>query len=266
MEGGEDDILDPEKLINSRETTAFLDHIMNGKEIDKDKIVGDEVGKDNSQENNQVSSSQGQDNKDPDHENEKPLIPDTIPGPDVDIPINVNPITDEKPKEDDRNKKIKEVIEEDKLDKLISYFKKIKNPEIQDLKMNDYDKDYGWFHCGKQNEANGSVCELGKEICPNCMKKTQDLYKLKSHYLINSNGRICTYKKNKIYCLCKMTRIASETKSKENKEIGINYSISYTCGHSGQCEPCKNLTSIMDKYFSPNLMQKLKKRDETELN
>ena len=236
----EDEILGQQKMDNGRVTEAFVDHLLN--EDDKDK----------SQENKQVQSTTGQDNINPSSVIDNPIIPD--------------PELDEKPKEDDRNKKIKEVIEEDKLDKIISYFKKIKNPEIKDIKQNDYDKDYGWFHCGKQNEANGSTCELGKEICPNCMKKTQELYKLKSHYLINSNGRICTYKKNKIYCLCKLTRIASETKSKENKEIGINYSISYTCGHTGQCEPCKNLTTIMDKYFSPNLMKKLKKRDETELN
>jgi hypothetical protein len=195
------------------------------------------------------------------HKDQKPNIDDNIKEPIIEEKKDTK-----KEKEDNRNKKIKEVIEEDKLDKLISYFKKIKNPEIKDLDTNDYDKEYGWFHCGKQNEANGGTCELGKEICPNCMKKTQELYKLKSHYLINSNGRICTYKKNKIYCLGKMTRVASETKSKENKEIGINYSISYTCGHTGQCQPCKNLTNIMDKYFSPNLMKKLKKRDETELN
>ena len=240
-----EDILD-----NGRETQAFVNHLL------------EDV--DNPQENIQVQSSTGK--EDPESVNENIIPSKSNQEPEIPEDKEENPIPDEKPKEDDRNKKIKEVIEEDKLDKIISYFKKIKNPEIKDAKKNDYDKDYGWFHCGKQNEANGSTCELGKEICPNCMKKTQELYNLKSHYLINSNGRICTYKKNKIYCLCKMTRIASETKSKENKESGINYSISYTCGHTGQCEPCKNLTSIMDKYFSPNLMKKLKKRDETEVN
>lgn len=171
-----------------------------------------------------------------------------------------------KKKIDDRNERIKMVIVDDKFNTIISYFKKIKNPEIPDIKEDNYNKNYGWFNCGKKNEANGSICELGKDICPNCMKKTQKIYKLKPHYLINSNGRICTYKKNKIYCLGKLTRVESETKSKENEQNGIKYSISYTCGHTGQCEPCKNLTSIMDKYFDANLMKKLKKRDETNLN
>ena len=174
---------------------------------------------------------------------------------------------DTKKKEiDDRNERIKMVIVVDKFNKIISYFKKIKNPEIPDIKEDNYNKNNGWFTCGKKNEANGSICELGKDICPNCMKKTQKIYKLKPHYLINSNGRICTYKKNKIYCLGKLTRVEPETKSKENEQNGIEYSISYTCGHTGQCEPCKNLTSIMDKYFDANLMKKLKKRDETNLN
>jgi len=165
-----------------------------------------------------------------------------------------------------KDEKIKEIIEEDKLGEIISYFKKIKNSENPNINKNGYDKKYGWFYCGKQNEANGSTCEPGKEICPNCMKKTQELYKLKPHYLINSNGRICTYKKNKIYCLCKLTRFELNSKSKDDKQNGINYSITYTCGHTGQCEPCKHLTSIMDKYFDSNLMKKLKKRDETDLN
>ena len=201
---------------------------------------------------------------------EKPVSSEQISQPSlVEKPIESETIKQKpkkKKKEVDRNKKIKEVIEEDKCDKIISYFKKIINPEIPDIKQDGYDKNYGLFHCGKKNEANGSICELGKDLCPNCMKKTQEMYHLKPHYLINSNGRICTYKKNKIYCLGKLTRVESEFKSKENKQIGINYSISYTFGHTGQCEPCKNLTNIMDKYFGASLMQKLKKRDETSLN
>ena len=250
----EEDILGPHNIDNGRDTTNFLN-----------KLLDENPPK----ENIQPQSSTDPENIDSVIVEKKPTSPESVSQPPEEV-IPIGPIEDpipvEKPKEEDRNKKIKKVIEEDNLDKIISYFKKIKNPDIPKEGNNGYEKDYGWFHCGKKNEANGNICELGKEMCPNCMKKTQELYKLKPHYLINSNGRICTYKKNKIYCLCKMTRVESETKSKDNKEIGIKYSISYTCGHTGQCDPCKNLTSIMDKYFGANLMKKLKKRDETELN
>ena len=152
---------------------------------------------------------------------------------------------------------------EDKVNSLISYFKKINIPKIDKINTDNFDAKYGWFYCGQTNEANGNKCELGKEICPKCMKRTQNIYKLKPHYLINSNGRICTYKNNEIYCLGKLQRIDSETKSKEGKKSEIDYCIDYTCGHTGQCEPCKNLTQIIDKYYDANLIRQLKKRDES---
>jgi len=244
--------------VNGRATNAFLDNIL---EINKST-------------ENKTSSGQDQDSElkgiiqDVDISDSKPVgFEDIIPDPDPDP----EPMPGPEPEPDphphpDKDQKKKEILEEDKLDQIISYFKKIKNSQNPNISDNGYDKEYGWFHCGKQNEANGSTCELGKEMCPNCMKKTQELYKLKPHYLINSNGRICTYKKNKMYCLCKLTRVELNTKSKDDKQNGINYSIAYTCGHTGQCEPCKHLTSIMDKYFDANLMKKLKKRDETDLN
>jgi len=168
--------------------------------------------------------------------------------------------------EDERKDRTKNIIGDDKVDSIISYFKKINIPGIANKKEDKYDIHYGWFYCEQTNEANGNKCELGKEICPKCMKKTQKIYNLKPHYLINSNGRICTYKKNKIYCLGKLQRTESENNSDEVKKMEMNYSIEYTCGHTGQCEPCKNLTKIMDKYFGDNLMKQLKKRDEKNLN
>ena len=165
--------------------------------------------------------------------------------------------------EEEMKKRRKTVIKEDKVNTLISYFKKINIPEIDKINTDNFESQYGWFYCGQTNEANGNKCELGKEICPKCMKRTQNIYKLKPHYLINSNGRICTYKNNEIYCLGKLQRIESETKSKEGKKSEIDYCIDYTCGHTGQCEPCKNLTQIIDKYYDANLIRKLKKRDES---
>ena len=58
--------------------------------------------------------------------------------------------------------------------KIISNFKKINIQRIAKIDKDNYDKEYGLFYCGKANEANGEKCELGKEICPNWMKRTQN--------------------------------------------------------------------------------------------
>ena len=140
------------------------------------------------------------------------------------------------------------------------YFKKlnVKKPETNsDSKVPD-DKDFvdsvGLFYCNKNNDITNKKCEMDKEICPKCLKKAQKLYGLKPHYLINSMGRVCTYKNKKMYCKGKFYRI-------ENKN-NIQYHIDYVCGHSGQCDSCRSLTQYMKGYFGDKLMNDLKKRDE----
>ena len=138
------------------------------------------------------------------------------------------------------------------------FFKKIKinkknidsfPPDI----IKNWNESYGIFCCYKDNEITKEKCEPEKELCPNCMKNTQKIYGLKPHYLINSMGRVCTYKKNKIYCLGKFSKIIEEK--------NIKYSINYVCGHSGQCDSCKSLSEKMNKYFGSKLMDKLLERD-----
>ena len=150
------------------------------------------------------------------------------------------------------------IYDEKKLIKYKNYFPKIKPAfheelfEKSDLKYNLEESNI--FFCGLKNENTGLNCEKGNEICPSCMKKNQKLYGLKPHYLINSAGRVCTYRKNKLFCLCKFSRIEDR--------FGFEYSIVYVCGQKQQCEPCKNLTKLMNRYFSQNLMNNLKRRDK----
>ena len=132
---------------------------------------------------------------------------------------------------------------------------------------------YGYFNCGEpeKNEKGyeidgkmicpeymkhnhcGDICSSGELSCPECMKLNRKYYGLRPNYLVNERGRICTFKNNKIYCNKKLT--------KEEFIKGIKYTYEYVCGHSGQCEPCQNLTKLMDKYFDPDLVKKLRKRD-----
>lgn len=163
------------------------------------------------------------------------------------------------------SKKDKMVLPEgNKFQKLKCYFKKIKIPKAQkDLFspeiLNNFNEKNGIFFCKKMNEITNEKCEPGKLICQDCMKNTQKMFGLKAHYLINSCGRICTFRKNKIYCLGKFSRIEEENNNNRN---AIKYSINYVCGHTGQCESCKNLTEKMEKYFGASLMKQLKDREK----
>ena len=138
------------------------------------------------------------------------------------------------------------------------YFKKlnVKKKEMNsDSKVpDDFLVSIGLFYCDKMNDITKKTCEVDNEICLKCLKKAQKLYGLKPHYLINSMGRVCTYKNKKMYCRGKFCRI--------EKKNNIQYHIDYVCGHSGQCDSCRSLTQYMKEYFGDTLMNKLKKRDE----
>jgi len=153
------------------------------------------------------------------------------------------------------------------LTKLECFFKKVdiskpKKELFSENELYNFTGSYGIFYCYKKNDITKSTCEPEKEICPACMKNTQKMYGLKSHYLINSMGRVCTYKRGKIYCLGKFSRILEDNTKKNN----IKYSFNYVCGHSGQCDSCKSLTEKMEKYFGPELMKKLRERDDKYKN
>ena len=137
------------------------------------------------------------------------------------------------------------------------FFKKIKLSNNSNS-IENFNESYGICFCNKINDFTKSKCEPKNEMCPNCMKNTQKKYGLKPHYLINSKGRVCTYKRGKMYCKGKFRKL--ELDNGQNK--GIKYSYNYVCGHSGQCDSCKSLTKLMDKYFGGELMKKLIERDK----
>ena len=117
---------------------------------------------------------------------------------------------------------------------------------------------YGIFYCEKNNTATGEQCLYGKLICPNCMKLTQKMHKLRPNYLINDAGRLCTLKRNKICCGGKFNGIF--------KKDGIDYNFYYKCGHSGQCNSCNRLNQVFEKYYDAELLKKLSNRDKKLLD
>lgn len=125
-------------------------------------------------------------------------------------------------------------------------------------KYNNYkgklNKDYDIFYCYNDNLVNNKICSPGNELCPVCMKINQEYHKLKKHYLINAAGRVCTYKRKKMYCLCNFQRIIK----KENKIFCPDL----VCFNNDICKPCQDINNIIHFYFGRNLINKLKKRDE----
>ena len=169
---------------------------------------------------------------------------------------------EEKEEEEEEDPGLKEKLEnEDFFIRPINNFKNkvfkynFKKKQIEKFKKTTFDS-YGLFFCYKSNGLGGEC--MGEQICcPVCMKKNQKLYGLMKHYLVNDRGRICTFKNNSIYCKGKF--------KKKDKQNNIDYSFYYVCGHSGQCDACKRLTKVMDKYYDSNLLEKLRKRDKKYL-
>ena len=120
------------------------------------------------------------------------------------------------------------------------------------------------FYCdSSDNLVNGKWCMKENEFCPNCMKLNQQYHKLKRNYLINAAGRVCTYKKGKIFCLGKFERVNTENKKLgKGQESKITYFLELTCNGKIQCQPCETIQKYMNKYYSPKMMEKLLKRDE----
>ena len=138
------------------------------------------------------------------------------------IADNIEKNFEEDNKQEDENKN--EIIyNENELIKFKNYIKKINIGFHEELFSKDDIKynlqETNLFFCGEKNENTGLICEKGNEICPSCMKKNQKLYGLKPHYLINSAGRVCTYRNNKLYCQCQFNR--------NEERYGFEYSIIY---------------------------------------
>ena len=139
-----------------------------------------------------------------------------------------------------------------------SYFKKIQivqdKSKFSQKELHNYGGSYGMFYCEKKFGEELYCDQASLMSCPNCMKLNQRMYGLKPHYLINDKGRVCTFKRNQIYCNGRFL--------KEDDQNGIIYSYNYVCGHSGQCDACKKLSKHYALYFDKNLLEKLRKRDE----
>ena len=115
-------------------------------------------------------------------------------------------------------------------------------------------KSYLLFYCKQINGVNNKLCYPGNEMCKTCMKINQKLHKLKKHYLINSAGRACTYRRQKVHCLCHFQRYID----KENKLFCPDL----ICFNNDICKPCLEMNKLLNKYLEPELIDKLKKRDE----
>ena len=120
------------------------------------------------------------------------------------------------------------------------------------------------FYCeSSDNKVNVMYCMKENGLCQNCMKLNQKYHKLKSNYLINSAGRVCTYKRGKMLCLGKFQRIKREKKNVGKcGESDIVYFLDLTCNGTIQCRPCEEIQKYMNKYYSPKMLEKLLKRDE----
>ena len=114
-------------------------------------------------------------------------------------------------------------------------------------------KEYDIFYCNKKNGINNKFCYPGNELCNSCMKINQKYHKLKKHYLINSAGRVCTYNRNNVHCLCHFERYIE----------GNKFCPDLICFQKDICEPCCEMKKLIHLYLNKNLINKLIKRDES---
>lgn len=147
---------------------------------------------------------------------------------------------------------------ENEMNSFKNYFKENKVPinisKIQSDSKRILIKKYDIFYCYQNNNINNKKCEPGNELCPTCMKINQEYHKLKKHYLINSAGRVCTYRKNKVHCLCHFQRFIK----KEDK----SFCPDLICYNNDICKPCYDIHKLIHFYLDEKLINKLKKRDE----
>ena len=129
------------------------------------------------------------------------------------------------------------------------------NQILKNLKFKDlYHEENDLFFCNKNNNINDKDCYIYNELCKDCLTLNQAYHKLKKNYLINGAGRVCTYRKGKMFCLGEFQRVYSEN--------NIDYLLNLVCNGKIQCEPCKRMQDNMQKYYAPDLYKALILRDE----
>lgn len=125
-------------------------------------------------------------------------------------------------------------------------------------KYKDYkellNKELDIFYCNKINVINKEICSPGNILCPKCMKINQEYHRLKKYYFINSAGRVCTYNRKKVHCLCHFERFI-----KKGDKL---FCPDLICYNNEICQPCQEINKIINFYLDEELLTKLKKRDE----
>ena len=122
----------------------------------------------------------------------------------------------ETPGETSESKPVVEHINEDMFYGFIDNFDKthdkdnknnyiLKNPKYKEF----YREKDDIFYCKSDNGINEKKCFVYNELCKNCQMLNQAYHKLKRNYLLNSAGRVCTYKKGKMFCLGEFQRVFS---------------------------------------------------------
>jgi len=65
-----------------------------------------------------------------------------------------------------------------------------------------------------------------------------------------------------MFCLGDFERIKKEKiLGGKGKESEIVYKVNLICNGKIQCQPCERMQTFMEKYYSPEMIEKLKKRD-----
>ena len=142
--------------------------------------------------------------------------------------------------------------------------KDVDNSIVKNEKFgNFFHKEDDIFYCETEdNQINDLYCIKENELCPNCQRLNQKYHKLKPNYLINAAGRVCTYRKGKMFCLGQFEKIKKEAVIQgKGKESEIVYKLNLTCNGKIQCQPCEKMQKYMKKYYAPEILEKLLKRD-----
>ena len=126
----------------------------------------------------------------------------------------------------------------------------LKNPKYKEF----YREKDDIFYCKSDNGINEKKCFVYNELCKNCQMLNQAYHKLKRNYLLNSAGRVCTYKKGKMFCLGEFQRVLEDN--------NIIFLLNLTCNGKIQCKPCQRMEQNIEKYFDPDVYRAIKKRDE----
>jgi hypothetical protein len=137
--------------------------------------------------------------------------------------------------------------------KLKSLFIDMDEPIENNKNRSVLNRVYDIYYCNKKNGINNKLCSPGNELCVSCMKINQKYHKLKKHYLINSAGRVCTYNRNNVHCLCHFERYIENNK----------FCPDLICFQKDICKPCCEMKKLIHLYLNKNLINKLKKRDES---